>query len=111
MDTKPKIRLGNGKKRGSQWLTAAICISDAEAHAYTYNGKKYVNLNINIYDAPNEYGKDVAITLNDYKKEESNSEQDRDSLLKKLAEVKVNLGNKMPTSPAPLQEEAYDLPF
>ena len=109
MDTKPKIRLGNGKKRGPQWLTAAICISDAEAHAYTYNGKKYVNLNINIYDAPNEYGKDVAITLNDYKKEESNSQQDRDSLLKKLAEVKVNLGNKMPA--APLQEEAYDLPF
>ena len=111
MDTKPKIRLGNGKKRGPQWLTAAICISDAEAHAYTYNGKKYVNLNINIYDAPNEYGKDVAITLNDFKKEESNSQQDRDSLLKKLAEVKVNLGNKMPNAPAPLQEEAYDLPF
>ena len=95
MDTKPKIRLGNGKKRGPQWLTAAICISDAEAHAYTYNGKKYVNLNINIYDAPNEYGKDVAITLNDFKKDESNSPQ----------------VNKMPTAPASLQEEAYDLPF
>ena len=95
MDTKPKIRLGNGKKRGPQWLTAAICISDAEAHAYTYNGKKYVNLKINIYDAPNEYGKDVAITLNDYKKEESNSPQ----------------FNKMPTAPAPYQAEEYDLPF
>ena len=95
MDTKPKIRLGNGKKRGPQWLTAAICISDAEAHAYTYNGKKYVNLNINIYDAPNEYGKDVAITLNDFKKEESNSQQ----------------VNKMPMAPAPYQAEEYDLPF
>ena len=91
MDTKPKIRLGNGKKRGPQWLTAAICISDAEAHAYTYNGKKYVNLNINIYDAPNEYGKDVAITLNDYKKD-------------------VAIPNMAP-GPATLQEETYDLPF
>jgi len=71
MENKPKVKLGNGKKRSGSWLTAAICISDAEAHAYTYNGKKYVNLNINIYDAPNEYGKDVAITLNDYKKEEA----------------------------------------
>ena len=95
MEQKPKVRLGNGKKRSLQWLTASICISDAEAHAYTYNGKKYVNVNINIYDAPNEYGKDVAITLNDYKKEENLNSQ----------------VNQMPTAPAPLMEEAYDLPF
>lgn len=71
MNEKPKVRLGNGKKRSASWLTAAICISDAEAHAYTYNGKKYVNVNVNIYDQPNEYGKDVAVTLNDYKKDEA----------------------------------------
>ncbi len=95
MDNKPKTRLGNGKKRSDSWITAAICISDAEAHTYTYNGKKYVNLNINIYDKPNEYGKDVAITLNDYKKEENNSPQ----------------VNKMPTTPGNYQAEEYDLPF
>jgi len=71
MNDKPKVRLGNGKKKSASWLTAAICISDAETHAYTYNGKKYVNVNVNIYDQPNEYGKDVAITLNDYKKDEA----------------------------------------
>jgi len=95
MDTKPKIRLGSGKKKSGSWLTAAICITDAEAHSYTYNGKKYVNININIYDKPNDFGKDVAITLNDYKKEENLTSQ----------------VNKMPTAPAPLQEETYDLPF
>ena len=95
MDTKPKIRLGSGKKKSESWLTAAICITDAEAHAYTYNGKKYVNININIYDKPNDFGKDVAISLNDYKKEENLTPQ----------------VNKMPTAPAPLQEETYDLPF
>jgi len=95
MDTKPKIRLGNGKKRSGSWLTAAICITDAEAHAYTYNGKKYVNVSINIFDKPNDFGKDVAINLNDYKKEENLTPQ----------------VNKMPTAPAPLQEETYDLPF
>jgi hypothetical protein len=50
-------------------MTSAICLTDAEAHAYTYNGKKYVNLNINVYDTPNQYGKDVAITLNEYEKD------------------------------------------
>jgi PhoPQ-activated pathogenicity-related protein len=76
MDNKPKVRLGNGKKRSATWLTAAICISDAEAHAYTYNGKKYVNVNVNIYDQPNDYGKDVAITLNDYKKDVAEQKAD-----------------------------------
>lgn len=99
MDNKPKIRLGNGKKRSGSWLTAAICLSDAEAHAYTYNGKKYVNLNINIYDKPNDYGKDVAITLNDYKKEENNTPQ----------------VNNMPTAPKGTVPNAFpefeDLPF
>jgi hypothetical protein len=54
-----------------------------------------VNVNINIYDKPNDYGKDVAITLNDYKKEENSSPQ----------------VNNMPTAPAPYQAEEYDLPF
>jgi hypothetical protein len=71
MESKPKVKLGNGKKRSGSWSTATICFTDAEAHCYTYNGKKYFNININTYDTPNEYGKDVAITLNDYKKEEA----------------------------------------
>jgi hypothetical protein len=75
MEAKQKVKLGNGKKRSSSWITAAICLTDAKAHAYTYNGKEYVNLNINVFDKPNDFGKDVAITLNDYKKEENNNLQ------------------------------------
>lgn len=71
MENKPKVRLGSGKKRGASWMTATVCISDAEQHSYTYNGKKYVNVNINTYDKANEYGKDVAISLNEYKKDEA----------------------------------------
>ena len=95
MEEKQKVKLGNGKKRSDSWLTAAICISDAEAHAYTYEGKRYVNVTINIFDEPNKYGKDVAINLKDYKKEENSNSQ----------------VNKMPTAPAPVQAEEYDLPF
>jgi hypothetical protein len=71
MENKPKVRLGSGKKRGASWMTATVCISDAEQHSYTYNNKKYVNVNINTYDKANEYGKDVAISLNEYKKDEA----------------------------------------
>jgi hypothetical protein len=95
MDNKPKTKLGNGKKRSDSWITSSFCITDAEEHAYTYEGKKYVNININVYEEANKYGKDVAITLNDYKKEENNNPQ----------------VNKMLTTPGNYQAEEYDLPF
>ncbi len=66
MEQNKKIRLGSGKKRKDNWMTASICITDALTHAYEYNGKKYVNVNINIQDQPNQYGKDIDISLNDY---------------------------------------------
>jgi hypothetical protein len=71
METKPKIKLGNGKKRSASWITATICLTEAKNHTYTYNGKEYFNINININDQPNDFGKDVSISLNDYKKEEN----------------------------------------
>ncbi len=95
MEEKQKLKLGNGKKRNDSWMTSSFCISDAEAHAYTYEGKKYVNININVYEEANKYGKDVAITLNDYKKQENVSPQ----------------VNKMTVANAPYQAEEYDLPF
>lgn len=92
MEQKPKVKLGSGKKRSASWMTSSFCITDAEAHAYTYNGKKYVNLNINIYDEPNQYGKDLSITLNEYEKDAA-----------------VPKANAM--QPSSLQEQTYDLPF
>ena len=93
MEEKQKVKLGNGKKRNDSWITSSFCITDAEEHAYTYEGKKYVNININVYEEANKYGKDVVITLNDYKKEEGAKPQE----------------NKMPA--VPYQAEDYDLPF
>jgi hypothetical protein len=95
MEEKQKLKLGNGKKRNDSWITSSFCITDAEAHAYTYEGKKYVNININVYEEANKYGKDVAITLNDYKKQEN-----------VIPQV-----NKMPVANTPYQAEEYDLPF
>lgn len=66
-----KIRLGNGKKKNPTWLKASICITDALQHAFEYNGKKYIKVDINIYDEPNQYGKDVAVTLDTYKPEQN----------------------------------------
>lgn len=71
-----KIRLGSGKKRNPTWLTASICLSEAHKHSFHYEGKEYISININIADVPNEYGKDVSITLNEYKKATTESKDD-----------------------------------
>jgi hypothetical protein len=67
---KQKVKLGSGKKRSDKWITASICLSEAHKNSFHYEGKEYVSININIADQPNQYGKDVMITLNEYKKEE-----------------------------------------
>lgn len=69
-EKKQKIRLGSGKKRNPTWMTASICLSEAHKHSFHYEGKEYISVNINLSEQPNQYGKDVTITLNDYKKEE-----------------------------------------
>lgn len=61
-----KIIVGNGKKRKDNWLTVTVNFDKLSEHVHEFKGKKYVNLNINIYDSPNEYGKDVMVSINQY---------------------------------------------
>lgn len=65
-EKKQQIRLGSGKKINDTFLSSSLCITDALEHSYEYNGKKYIKLNISIYPEPDQYGKNVKITLNDY---------------------------------------------
>jgi len=65
-EKKTQIRLGSGKKINETFLSSSLCITDALEHSYEYNGKKYIKLNISIFAEPDQYGKNVKITLNDY---------------------------------------------
>jgi hypothetical protein len=65
-EKKQQIRLGSGKKINDTFLSSSLCITDALEHSYEYNGKKYIKLNISIFAEPDQYGKNVKITLNDY---------------------------------------------
>jgi len=66
-EKKQPIKIGNGKKRKENWITASISIDKLQPHIYEYNGKQYVNININIKEQPDQYGKDVELSINDYK--------------------------------------------
>ena len=74
-EQKQKIEVGKGKKRNANWLTVTINPDKIKDHVQEYNGNKYVKLNINISDTPDQYGKDVKITIDTYKPETKNETQ------------------------------------
>jgi hypothetical protein len=65
-EKKQPIRLGSGKKINENFLSSSMCLTDALKYAYEYNGKQYIKFNTSIFKEPDQYGKDVKITLNDY---------------------------------------------
>ena len=68
-----KIKIGNGQKKSEKWLKSSICLSDIpEDKTFEYNGKTYVKVDINISESPNKFGKDVNITIDDWKPNKKN---------------------------------------
>jgi len=61
-----KIYCGSGKKQSATWLKVTINPDKLKEYIKTYEGNKYVKLNINIKDEPNQYGKDVEITVDTF---------------------------------------------
>lgn len=63
MNKEKKIYVGSGKKQSDNWLKATINLDKFEEHIQEYNGHRFLKLNININDQPDQYGKDVSITI------------------------------------------------
>jgi len=64
-----KIYCGSGKKRSDTWLSVSINIDKIQDHIQEYNGSKFVKLNVNVLREPDQYGKDVSITIDTWKPE------------------------------------------
>ena len=63
MNKEKKIYCGSGKKQSENWIKATINVEKFREHIQEYNGTKFLKLNININDEPDQYGKDVSITI------------------------------------------------
>lgn len=69
-----KIYCGSGKKKSPKWFSITINPDKIQDHIQEFNGNKFVKLNIAVLDTPNQYGKDVEVTIDTWKpqpKEES----------------------------------------
>ena len=70
MEKQQKIFCGSGKKKSDTWLQASINLDRIKEHIQEYNGTKFILVNINLKAEPDQYGKDVAITIDTWKPEE-----------------------------------------
>ena len=64
-----KVYVGSGKKKFDNLRSVSICLSDLAEHVFEYNGKKYVKLNIQDKKEADQYGKDIAVSIDTWKPE------------------------------------------
>tara|TARA_R100001460_G_scaffold54036_1_gene93223 strand:+ start:1252 stop:1503 length:252 start_codon:yes stop_codon:yes gene_type:complete len=70
MNKEETIYCGSGKVMNDKWLKVTINPSKIAEYIQEYNGNKFVKLNINIKPEADQYGKNVAISVDTWKPEE-----------------------------------------
>ena len=63
------IYCGSGKVMNPKWLKVTINPTKLADYIQEYNGNKFIKLNINLKDEPDQYGKDVSISVDTWKPE------------------------------------------
>ena len=72
-----KIYIGSGKKKGEGWGKATINIDKLQPYIKNFKGHNIVKVDINFYDEPDQYGKDVKITIDTWNPEKQNDPNPR----------------------------------
>lgn len=73
MEKQKKIYCGSGKKKSESWLQVSINPEKFSQYIQEFNGNKFLKLNINIKNQPDQYGKDVEVTIDTWKPDSSKS--------------------------------------
>lgn len=77
MAEKP-IYCGSGRKQNDSWLKVTINPDKIMDYIQTYEGNKFIKLNINIKDEPDQYGKDVSISVDTWKPNKKDEEPEEE---------------------------------
>lgn len=67
------IYCGSGKVMNEKWLKVTINPTKIADYIQEYNGNKFIKLNINIKDEPNQFGKNVSISVDNWKPDEEST--------------------------------------
>jgi hypothetical protein len=68
MSEEKKIFVGSGKKKFDNLRQVSVCLTDLQSeYIFEYNGKKYIKLNVNDKKEADQYGKDIAVSIDTWK--------------------------------------------
>ena len=70
------IYCGSGKQKTDTWIKATIKTDNIMEYIQEYKGHKFVKIDINLKDEPDQYGKDVEITVDTWKPESKETPPD-----------------------------------
>lgn len=62
-----KIYCGSGKTKTDTWLKITINPDKIMNYIQEYNGSRFVKLDVNIKREPDQYGKDVEVTVDTWR--------------------------------------------
>ena len=71
-----KIYVGSGKIINGQYgafRNITLKLDDLKPYIYKYNGKNLINLTVNDKRETDQFGKNVSVTINDFKPDENKS--------------------------------------
>ena len=69
------IYCGSGKKQNDKWFKVTINPDKLKEHIQEYEGHRFIKLNINIKDEADQYGKDVSISVDEWKPEAESTKE------------------------------------
>ncbi len=75
MNNEKTTYVGSGKKQSDSWLKVTVNVDKIKDYVEEYKGHKFVRLNINLKDQPDQYGKDVSISIDKWDPQPQHSEQ------------------------------------
>ena len=67
MNKEKTIYCGSGKTMNEKWLKVTINPSKIKDYIQEFNGNKFIKLNINVKDEADQYGKNVAVSVDTWK--------------------------------------------
>ena len=67
MKKEETIYCGSGKAMNDKWLKVTINPAKIKDYIQEFNGNKFIKLNINLKDEADQYGKNVAVSVDTWK--------------------------------------------
>ena len=100
-----KIYAGSGKKKSDTWFSISINMDKIQDYIQEYNGTKFVKLNVNVNKEPDQYGKDVSVSVDTYDPSKSSNGNNG----RQAAPAPRN--TQAPRGYTPITQENTELPF